>query len=137
MNNKNDNRIANIDSIGEIEIIKELLPTKEVPKPFSRDIFLFDTYIAGTSYIEDIEEIFDSINIDTELYFYREPQNIYDKYAIVIRTNTGKKIGFVPATDNIVFARLMDAGKLLIAKISNLNEIENWKRIGIKIYLRD
>ena len=28
-----------------------------VPKPFERDIFLFDTYVAGTTHIEGIEEL--------------------------------------------------------------------------------
>ena len=28
-----------------------------MPKPFEREIFLFDTYIAGTSFIEGIEEL--------------------------------------------------------------------------------
>jgi len=28
-----------------------------VPQPFERDIFLFDTHIAGTSHIEGIEEL--------------------------------------------------------------------------------
>ena len=28
-----------------------------IPKPFERDIFLFDTYVAGTTHIEGIEEL--------------------------------------------------------------------------------
>ena len=28
-----------------------------IPKPFERDIFLFDTYVAGTSHIEGMEEL--------------------------------------------------------------------------------
>ena len=30
-----------------------------IPKPFEKDIFLFDTYVAGTTHIEGIEELDD------------------------------------------------------------------------------
>lgn len=28
-----------------------------IPQPFERDIFLFDTYVAGTTHVEGIEEL--------------------------------------------------------------------------------
>ena len=31
-----------------------------------------------------------------------------------------RKLGYIPEKDNIVFARLMDAGKYLIAKIDRI-----------------
>lgn len=40
-----------------------------------------------------------------------------------------KKLGYVPEKDNIVFARLMDAEKLLIAKISKITRKETFKRL--------
>ncbi len=40
-----------------------------LPKPFERDIFLFDTYVAGTTYIEGIEELGPHLNIDDKLDF--------------------------------------------------------------------
>ena len=89
-----------------------------IPKPFERDIFLFDTYVAGTTHIEGIEELEPHLNIDDRLEFFREPDNQYDKQAIVIKTADGVKIGYVPQNDNAIFARLMDAGKLLFGKIT-------------------
>ena len=38
-------------------------------KPFERDIFLFDTYVAGTTHIEGIEELEPYLNIDDRLEF--------------------------------------------------------------------
>lgn len=49
-----------------------------VPKPFEKDIFLFDTHVAGTSHIEGIEELETHLNIDDRLDFFREPDNRYD-----------------------------------------------------------
>lgn len=62
-----------------------------IPKPFERDIFLFDTYVAGTTHIEGIEELEPHLNADDRLEFFREPDNQYDKQAIVIKTADGVK----------------------------------------------
>lgn len=111
--------------------------TLEVPKPFERDIFLFDTYVAGTTFIEDILELESHLNVNDKLHFYREPDNPYDKNAIVIKTNNNVKIGYVPKADNIIFSRLMDAGKLLFGKITNKEIKGKWLKIEIGIYLHE
>lgn len=108
-----------------------------IPKPFERDIFLFESYVAGTSYIEGIEELEPHLNIDDRLNFYREPNNQYDKEAIVIKNVDGIKIGYVPKNDNVIFARLMDAGKLIFGKIVTKEKQGNWLKIKINIYLHE
>ena len=108
-----------------------------IPKPFERDIFLFDTYVAGTTHIEGIEELEPHLNIDDRLEFFREPYNQYDKQAIVIKTADGVKIGYVPQNDNAIFARLMDAGKLLFGKITAKEKKGSWVKLGIKVYLHE
>lgn len=108
-----------------------------VPKPFEKDIFLFDTHVAGTSYIDGIEELEPHLNEDDKLDFFREPDNKYDKRAIVIKTIDGVKIGYVPRYDNVIFSRLMDAGKLLFGRISSKEGSGRWVRINIKVYLHE
>lgn len=108
-----------------------------IPKPFEKDIFLFDTYVAGTTHIEGIEELVEHLNIDDRLDFFREPDNPYDKKAIVIKTVNGVKVGYVPRADNVVFSRLMDAGKLLFGKISHKEIKGTWVKIDIKLYLHE
>lgn len=108
-----------------------------IPKPFERDIFLFDTYVAGTTHIEGIEELEPHLNTDDRLEFFREPDNQYDKQAIVIKTADGVKIGYVPQNDNAIFARLMDAGKLLFGKITTKEKKGSWVKLGIKVYLHE
>ena len=46
-----------------------------IPKPFERDIFLFDTYVAGTSHVEGIEELEPHLQIGDRMVFFREPEN--------------------------------------------------------------
>jgi hypothetical protein len=108
-----------------------------IPKPFEKDIFLFDTYVAGTTYVEGIEELEQYLNVEDKLDFFREPDNRYDKQAIVIKTVDGVKIGYVPKQDNVIFARLMDAGKLLFGRISAKEKKGNWVKINIKVYLHE
>lgn len=108
-----------------------------IPKPFERDIFLFDTHVAGTTHVEGIDELEPHLKIGDKLDFFREPENEYDPKAIVIKTDNGVKVGYVPEFDNAVFARLMDAGKLLFARIDSKEWIENWLKIRIKLFLRD
>ena len=108
-----------------------------VPKPFEKDIFLFDTYVAGTTHVEGIEELEPHLHIDDRLEFFREPDNPHDEQAIVIKTVDGVKIGYVPKQDNVIFARLMDAGKLLFGKITGKAKKGSWIKIDIKVFLHE
>ncbi|MDO5714354.1 MAG: HIRAN domain-containing protein [Tissierellia bacterium] len=108
-----------------------------IPQPFERDIYLFDTYVAGTSHIAGMEELEPFLEIDEKLSFFREPDNEYDDKAIVIKTENGTKIGYIPKVDNIIFSRLMDAGKLLFGRITEKDKRGTWVRIMIRIYLHE
>ena len=109
----------------------------ETGMTFERDIYLFDTYVAGTTHIEGIEDLAASLRDGDRLVFYREPDNPHDPQAIRIETLEEKKIGYVPRRDNVVFSRLMDAGKLLFATIAAKEIRRNWLKIDIKIYLHE
>lgn len=108
-----------------------------LPTPFEQDIYLFDTYVAGTTHIEGIEDMADSLKEEDRLVFYREPDNPYDPQAIRIETLEGKKIGYVPKQNNVIFSRLMDAGKVLFAKIMEKEMKGEWLKIRIKIFLHE
>lgn len=106
-----------------------------VIKPLSQEIYLFDSYVAGTTHLKDTS-VLESIKIGDKLTLQRE-DNKFDGNAILVLNGEKKKLGYVPEKDNVVFARLMDAGKLLIAKISNITQRGSFTQIGIKIYLVD
>lgn len=108
-----------------------------VPVPFERDIYLFDTHVAGTSHVDGIEELAPYLKSGERLTFFREPDNPYDKEAIVVKTDAGVKIGYIPRRDNAVFARLMDAGKMLFGKIISVELQGIWVKIDIGIYLHE
>ncbi len=108
-----------------------------VPQPFERDIFLLGTYIAGTFYIENMDEIEPGLQEDDRLNLFREPENSYDKHAIVVKTTSGEKLGYIPRKDNLIFSRLMDAGKMLFARIISKEKQGRSVEIRIKVFLHE
>lgn len=122
---------------GLVELFHQGNGQMTLPKPFERDIFLFHTHVAGTTHIEGMDELAPQLVAGERLSFFREPDNEYDHRAIVIKTDVGVKIGYVPRRDNVVFARLMDAGKLLFGEIEGIEWVDDWVKIDIKIFLHD
>lgn len=115
----------------------KLIKPKRVREEKSREIYLFDTHVAGTSYIANIEEIVDNLSFDDKLTCIREEDNEYDLQAIKLITEDNKKIGYIPQADNLIFARLMDAGKKLCARVRSIKLKGKWYKIDIAIFLLD
>lgn len=120
-----DNLVSVIENMGLDSVIK----------PLSQEIHLFDSYIAGTAHLKD-KSVLETIKIGDNLTLQRE-DNKFDSNAIIVLNGEKKKLGYVPEKDNIVFARLMDAGKLLMAKISKITQKGSFTQISIGIYLVD
>ena len=107
----------------------------EIIKPLRKEIHLFDTYVAGTTYLKD-KTILEKIKENDRLCLLRE-DNKFDENAILVLTEKKEKLGYIPEKDNIVFSRLMDAGKLLIAKIGHIQKKGTFTQVRIGIYLVD
>ncbi len=107
----------------------------KVLEPLIREIHLFDSYVAGTTHLED-PKVLEGISVGENLTLIRE-ENKFDDNAIRIQTEAGAKLGYVPEKDNLIFARLMDAGKRLKAKISGIEKHGSFTKIAIGIYLVD
>lgn len=117
-----------------VEIIEHNKP-EELIKPLIQEIHLFDTFVAGTTHLED-QSVLDQIKEKDKLILRRE-DNRFDENAIMVLTESHIKLGYIPEKDNIVFSRLMDAGKLLAAKINNIKKRGTFTQISIGIYLID
>lgn len=107
----------------------------DVLKPLIKEIHLFDSYIAGTTHLKE-PEVLQSIKTGDTLNLQRE-ENKFDDMAILILNEAGQKLGYVPEKDNVVFARLMDAGKLLKAKVTDTEMKGSFHMIRIGIWLVD
>lgn len=104
--------------------------------PFVREIMLVECQIAGTSHraLKDIEPTLDPGAL---LVLKREMANPHDALAIMIFAESGENLGYVPRAKNEALARLMDAGKLLFAKLEAKTWQGDWLKAEIRIYLRD
>lgn len=107
----------------------------EMIKPLQKEIHLFDSYVAGTTHLKD-KSVLEEIAVDDKLTLMRE-SNKFDDNAILVITADKKKLGYVPEKDNLIFARLMDAGKMLMAKITRIEKKGTFTQISIGIYLVD
>ena len=105
-------------------------------EPLVKEIFLFDTYIAGTSYIEE-KEVFQSLKVNDHLILRRDKENKFDEKAILVLNEKKMKLGFIPRKDNEIFSRLLDAGKLLTGTVKEINLKGDIYKIKININLID
>ena len=107
----------------------------ELIKPLIKEIHLFDTFIAGTTHLDD-KNVIDEVKIDDKLDLKRE-YNKFDEKAILVLNKKGQKLGYIPEKDNIIFSRLLDAGKMLSATVSDIEHKGSFTKISIGIYLVD
>ena len=127
--------IVNIDP-KYLEIIRTSLDKTGLPKPFVQEVELLNCNIAGTTFL-DLEDIEPKLKKHQLLVLKREPKNEYDGNAILILTEDGQKLGYVPQEKNEVLSNLMDAGKLLFGKLDEKTWVDNWLKLDVQVYLRD
>ena len=119
-----------------LEIIRTSLDKTGLPKPFVQEVELLNCNIAGTTFL-DLEDIEPKLKKHQLLVLKREPKNEYDGNAILILTEDGQKLGYVPQEKNEVLSNLMDAGKLLFGKLNEKTWVDNWLKLDVQVYLRD
>ena len=120
-----------------IALINNSFDKNGLPQPFVREIFLMVCHIAGTSYRGNIKELEAGLKVNELLVFKREPDNKYDKLAIMIFDTKGQMLGYVPRDRNEVVDRLMDAGKLIFGKLEQKEWYDEWLKADIRVYMRD
>lgn len=102
--------------------------------PFSREIYLLDIVVAGTSFCKEIGELEPLLTPETALKMIRQPKNEHDELAIGIYFNT-TRIGWVPMEHNEVISSLMDAGKAFFSRIDSSKRKGSWLKINAKIFM--
>jgi hypothetical protein len=102
--------------------------------PFSREIYLLDIVVAGTTFCKEIVELTSSLVPETVLKMIRQPKNEHDELAIGIYFDS-IRVGWVPMEHNEVLSRLMDAGKAFFCRIESTKQKGNWLKINAKIFM--
>ena len=90
--------------------------------------------VAGFQYHEG-EALWSLLNIGDTLELIREPANLFDTHAIRIDYN-GRKLGYIPRSQNQATARMLDEGRLLYARIAGKAKHPNpWQKLGVEVWL--
>ena len=119
-----------------LEFVRTSLDEKGLPKPFVREVELLNCNIAGTTFL-DLDEIEPELKKHQLLMLIREPKNENDDKAILILTEDGQKLGYVPKKNNEILSNLMDAGKLLFGRLNKKTWVDTWLKLDVQVFLRD
>lgn len=99
------------------------------------EIFLINHHVAGTAHVADPETLTGDLELGMQVKLLRE-KNVYDAFATRVETPAGRKLGYLPKRENIVIARLLDAGLNVYAKITDWTMKGTWPYIRIDLFLR-
>lgn len=91
------------------------------PAPFVQEIYLTHFSVAGTWHVSNWKKLVSEMIAGMQLPLLREPDNLYDTFAIQVVDVQKRKLGYMPRRMNHIPARLLDAGKLLYVKITHLD----------------
>lgn len=92
-------------------------PSAAAPAIHKTHVVLQETHVAGTAYYK-ANELVEALAPGQLLALRRQPDNPYDDLAIEVLTLSGDKLGYVPRRANPPYARMIDAGYVLSARIA-------------------
>lgn len=113
-----------------IRIIDE---ARQTSKPNDEKNKGFYLKLAGVTYNNRQLNI-QKIKVGDELVYIREPENAYDKNAILIKTKSGLEIGYVPKENNKTLAQNIDNGATYKMVVSNITGADNQNK-GVNIFV--
>lgn len=104
--------------MNELSVAAENGQIGDLLKPLIREIYLFDSYIAGTTHLKD-QTVLDAIKVGDKLTLQRE-DNKFDSNAILILAPDNRKVGYVPEKDNLILHDLLMQEKCFLRRLKAL-----------------
>ena len=130
------NRISFLKSILGKGLVVSVLPN-ELNNTNSNNftnILIYSTFVAGFRYY-DGQKYLSQLSARTPIDLLRESDNAHDSQAIAVYWGE-VKLGFLPMSDNLVLAKLIDEGIGLYADITGtFPENDPWEMCEIGVYL--
>ncbi len=106
--------------------------------PFVREIFLLECLVAGTTHVRNVGKKTEKLAPGDKLTLLRDPDNEYDPQAIGVFAPGNVQVGWIPQDGNEVVSRLMDAGKVLYAKLRSKETTgSGWLKMEIGVFMHD
>lgn len=116
-------------------VATQAMPAAPAP-PTLRKVFLAEAYIAGFRYYEGMQDnVLAALAVGDELALRRQPDNPHDPNAIAIYTLDGRKLGYVPRSENLAPAVIADQDVPLSAEIVAVTtDAQPWERVRVRVY---
>lgn len=113
-----------------------LLPGRDAA-PAPRTLDLLTVPVAGFQHHAGREpSVVNGLATGSPLALRREPDNPHDADAIALHIPGGPRIGYVPRSDNAVFAALLDGAADLSAVVARYEpELRPWERLDVALRL--
>ena len=129
-----------LDKIGVKSFIQKEAEAKKIREPKTdhvsiASIKLMNTRIAGTSHISKIKDLAKCLEIGSMLNLKHENTNENDWNAVLLLTQAGEKLGYLPREDNRVVSKLIEGGKILHAEVQGIEMRSHWVDISITVFL--
>ncbi len=96
-------------------------------------VTLQETHVAGTAYYR-ADAVLPTLREGQTLILRRQPDNPFDPLAVEVLTAIGEKLGYVPRAANPPYARMLDAGYPLTARITAVRP-GRWDLVRMEIGL--
>lgn len=107
----------------------------DLVKPLKNEIELFHSYVAGVLQMED-QSFLNQLSVGEELTMKNDFMP-YNPSNVSLYRQDGSKVGRLPEMDSLIPSRLLEAGKELKAKITNIEKNEIMHKIFIGVYMID
>jgi hypothetical protein len=98
----------------------ELRATRLAERQRSKPLHYADFVIAGACRSEERREGCESLDVGDAVILEREPSNRHDSNAILVLSEDGSELGYVPRTEASEMAALLDAGAEADARVKKL-----------------
>ena len=110
-------------------------------RPFSREVFLGNIPTVDGYRIKNIKRVLCRMKSGDQVLIRRESDNEQDELAVVVLNRRMRKLGYIPRSNSVILARLLDAGKHIYGVASKIDydrDGEGYRnRVFVDIYMED
>ncbi len=114
-----------------------------IESTFTKEIRLKRQVIVGTRFQGGSDALVEDLKKGSRVTFLREPDNRFDPNAIMALDQQGRKLGYIPRSENGLMAALMAAGKYFYGVITDPPEADEYSgrktpySIWMDLYMRE
>lgn len=119
-----NDKTFNLPDLSNGDLSALLHGSAEQVSPFSKEIYIGRQSIVGMRFQGGAETLAGDLRPGDRITFLREPDNEYDKQAIMAMDSHGRKLGYIPQRENLVMSSLMDHGKVFFGRIPDISPKE-------------